>query len=151
MRTRWRRRARYNASSGINSLPGKIKSGGITNLLGLNSAETLAGKGAAVYGSSVTTNLSGRVVAVLPSGNLVVEAERVINMNHEKQTIMLRGVVRRGDIGPNNMVASDCRRRSRTGDQGQGRGLGRRAPAPSGSAHHLIAGFLDGFLSELMK
>ena len=38
----------------------------------------------------------------------MIEAERVINMNNEKQTIVLRGVVRRGDIGPNNMVASDC-------------------------------------------
>lgn len=55
----------------------------------------------------MTTTLAGRVVAVLASGNLVVEAERVINMNHEKQTIVLRGVVRRGDIGPNNTVASN--------------------------------------------
>ncbi len=28
-------------------------------------------------------------------------------MNNEKQTIILRGIVRRGDIGPNNTVASD--------------------------------------------
>jgi flagellar L-ring protein precursor FlgH len=55
----------------------------------------------------VTTTLAGRVVAVLASGNLVVEAERVINMSHEKQTIILRGLVRRGDIGPNNTVASN--------------------------------------------
>jgi len=56
----------------------------------------------------VSTNLAGQVVAVLASGNLVVEAERIINMNNEKQTIILRGVVRRGDIGPNNQVASDA-------------------------------------------
>ena len=55
----------------------------------------------------MTTTLAGRVVAALPSGNLVIEAERVINMNNEKQTILLRGVVRRGDIGPNNTVASN--------------------------------------------
>jgi flagellar L-ring protein FlgH len=94
-------------SSGITSLPGKIKVGGVSNLLGLNSSEALAGKGAASTATSVTTNLSGQVVAVLASGNLVVEAKRIINMNNEKQTILLRGVVRRGDIGPNNMVASD--------------------------------------------
>ena len=97
----------FNASSGITALPGKLKVGGLANLIGLNSAESLAGQGAASTATNVTTNLSGRVVAVLASGNLVVEAERVINMNHEKQTIVLRGVVRRGDIGPNNMVASD--------------------------------------------
>ena len=96
-----------NSGSGISSLPGKINVGGVTNLLGLNSTEALSGKGAASTATSVTTNLSGRVVAVLASGNLVVEAERTINMNNEKQTIFLRGVVRRGDIGPNNTVASD--------------------------------------------
>lgn len=94
-------------SSGISSLPGRINVGGVSNLLGLNSSEALAGKGAASTATSVFTNLAGRVVAVLPSGNLVVEARRIINMNNEKQTIMLRGVVRRGDIGPTNMVASD--------------------------------------------
>ncbi|MGB8013638.1 MAG: flagellar basal body L-ring protein FlgH [Terriglobales bacterium] len=94
-------------SSGISSLPGKIKVGGVTSLLGLNSSEALSGKGAASTATSVTTNLSGRVVAVLAGGELVVEAERKIEMNNEKQTIVLRGVVRRGDIGPNNTVASD--------------------------------------------
>jgi flagellar L-ring protein FlgH len=97
----------FSANSGITALPGKINVGGLANLIGLNSSEALAGQGAASTATNVTTNLSGRVVAVLASGNLVVEAERIINMNHEKQTIILRGVVRRGDIGPNNMVASD--------------------------------------------
>jgi flagellar L-ring protein precursor FlgH len=97
-----------NTSSGISSLPGKINVGGVSSLLGLNSSETLSGKGAASTATNVTTNLSGRVVAVLPSGAMVVEAERIINMNNEKQTIILRGIVRRGDIGPNNTVASDA-------------------------------------------
>lgn len=96
-----------NTSSGISALPGRIKVSGVTNLLGLNSSETLSGKSQASSATSVTTNLSGRVVAVLSSGNLVIEAERVINMSNEKQTIVLRGVVRRGDIGPNNAIASD--------------------------------------------
>jgi flagellar L-ring protein precursor FlgH len=97
----------FSANSGITSLPGKLKTAGVTNLLGLNSTETLSGKGQASSATSVTTTLAGRVVAVLPSGNLVIEAERIINMNHEKQNIVLRGVVRRGDIGPNNTVASN--------------------------------------------
>jgi len=97
----------YSASSGVDSLPGKINVGGAANLLGLHSAETLAGKGQASSSSSVTTTLAGRVAAVLANGNLVIEAERVIHMNNEKQTIVLRGLVRRGDIGPNNTVASN--------------------------------------------
>ena len=97
----------YNTSSGINSLPGRIKTGGVNSLLGLQSAETLAGKSAADSSSTLTTTLAGRVVAVVAGGNLVIEAERVINMNNEKQTIKLRGLVRRGDIGPGNTVASN--------------------------------------------
>jgi len=111
----------YNASSGVNSLPGKLKTGGVANLLGLQSSETLSGKGQADSSSSLTTTLAGRVVAVLASGNLVVEAERVINMNHEKQTVVLRGIVRRGDIAPGNTVASNS-----IGDlelEGEGKGV----------------------------
>jgi len=75
--------------------------------LGLNSSEALSGKSQASSATSVTTTLAGRVVAVLASGNLVIEAVRTINMSNEKQNIILRGVVRRGDIGPNNTVASN--------------------------------------------
>jgi flagellar L-ring protein FlgH len=96
----------FNTSSGMDSVP-VIGVGAAQSLLGLHSAETLSGKGQASSATSLTTTLAGRVVAVLPSGNLVVEAERIINMNHEKQTIVLRGIVRRGDIGPNNTVASN--------------------------------------------
>ncbi len=95
----------YSASSGVTALPGGISVSKLANLLGLQSAETLAGQGKGDTSSSLTTTLAGRVVAVLGSGNLVIEAERVIDMNNEKQTIRLRGVVRRGDIGPNNSVA----------------------------------------------
>lgn len=94
-------------SGGIDSVP-VLGTGGAQTLLGLHSSEALAGKGAATTATSVTTILSGRVVALLASGNLVVEAERVIDMNHEKQTIILRGVVRPGDINPNNRVSSDA-------------------------------------------
>ena len=96
----------FNTSSGIDSVP-VVGVGAAQSLLGLHSTDSLSGKSQASSATNVTTNLSGRVVAVLASGNLVVEAERIINMNHEKQTIVLRGVVRRGDIGPNNTVASD--------------------------------------------
>lgn len=97
----------FKASSGIDSLPGRLKTAGVANLLGLHSAETLGGKGQATSTSKLRTSLAGRVVAVLPSGNLVIEAERSIVMNHERQKIVLRGVVRAGDVGPDNTVISN--------------------------------------------
>ncbi len=97
----------FKASSGIDSLPGRLKTAGVANLLGLHSAETLAGKGQATSTSKLRTSLAGRVVAVLPSGNLVIEAERSIVMNHERQNIVLRGVVRPGDVSADNTVVSN--------------------------------------------
>jgi flagellar L-ring protein FlgH len=98
----------FKASSGVDSLPGKLKVGGAASLLGLHSAETLAGKAQASSSSKLRTSLAGRVMAVLPSGNLVVEAERSIVMNNERQNIVVRGVVRPGDIGPDNSVLSNA-------------------------------------------
>ena len=43
---------------------------------------------------------------MLPSGNLVVEAQRKIFMNNQHEDIVIRGVVRPDDIGPNNTVPS---------------------------------------------
>lgn len=97
----------FSASSGVDSLPGKLKTGGVSNLLALHSAESLSGKGQATSTSKLRTTLAGRVVAILPSGNLVISAERSIAMNNERQTIVLRGVVRAGDIGPDNAVISN--------------------------------------------
>ena len=97
----------FKASSGVDSLPARLKTAGVANLLGLHSAETLAGKGQATSSSKLRTALAGRVVAVLPSGNLVIEAERSIVMNNERQNIVLRGVVRPGDVGPDNTVVSN--------------------------------------------
>jgi len=98
----------FSASSGVDSLPGRLKTTGITNLLGLHSAETLSGKGQATSTSKLRTSLAGRVVAVLPSGNLVIAAERSIVMNNERQNIVLRGVVRPGDVGPDNTVVTNA-------------------------------------------
>jgi flagellar L-ring protein FlgH len=97
----------FKASSGVDSLPARLKTTGVANLLGLHSAETLAGKGQATSSSKLRTALSGRVVAVLPSGNLVIEAERSIVMNNERQNIVLRGVVRPGDVSSDNTIVSN--------------------------------------------
>ncbi len=42
----------------------------------------------------------------MPSGNLVVEAQRKIFMNNQHEDVTVRGVVRPGDIGPNNAISS---------------------------------------------
>jgi flagellar L-ring protein precursor FlgH len=97
-----------NANSGITALAGKLNTGGVQQLFSANSASALNGKSQGSTSSSLTDTLSGRVMAVLPTGTLVIEAERQLTMNNEKQTIVLRGLVRRGDIDPTGAVPSNA-------------------------------------------
>ena len=96
------------ANSGISSLPAQLKTANVAGLFSPTSAYSLAGNGQAATTSSLTTSLAGRVVAVLPSGALVIEAERELTMNNERQTVLLRGLVRPGDVAPNGAVASNA-------------------------------------------
>jgi len=95
------------ASSGIAALPGQLKTTGVANLFSPSSTQVLTGKAQATSQTSLSTILTGRVAAVLPSGTLVVEAERAITMNNQHETVILRGLVRPGDLDATNTVASN--------------------------------------------
>jgi flagellar L-ring protein precursor FlgH len=97
----------FSASSGITALPGRIKTGGIANLFSPTSTQALAGKGQATTTTALTTTLTGRVVALLPSGTLVIEAERQLLMDDQRETVILRGLVRPGDLDATNTVISN--------------------------------------------
>ena len=97
----------FSASSGISALGGHIKTSGVQNLFSPNSTQTLAGKAQATSTTALSTTLTGRVAAVLPTGTLVVEAERQIAMNDQRETVILRGLVRPGDLDATNTVASN--------------------------------------------
>jgi flagellar L-ring protein precursor FlgH len=97
----------FSANSGITALPGQLKTAGVANLFSPYSAQVLSGKAQATSQTSLSTMLTGRVAAVLPSGTLVVEAERQITMNNQHETVILRGLVRPGDLDAANTVASN--------------------------------------------
>jgi flagellar L-ring protein precursor FlgH len=96
----------FQTSSAITALPGRIKTGGVDPLLGANSATQLKGQGSASNTSKLLTTISGSVIAVLPNGNLVVEAQREILMNNQHETMFIRGVLRPGDVSPFNTAPS---------------------------------------------
>ena len=50
--------------------------------------------------------MTARVTDVLPNGDLVVEGVREIEINGDRQIVVLTGVVRAADIGPSNVVLS---------------------------------------------
>jgi len=97
----------FSANSGITALPGQLKTTGVASLFSPNSTQVLSGKAQATSQTSLSTTLTGRVAAVLPTGTLVVEAERQITMNNQHETVVLRGLVRPGDLDAANTVLSN--------------------------------------------
>jgi flagellar L-ring protein precursor FlgH len=97
----------FSSQSGITQLLGRVgPTSGIANLFSPNSQTTLNSKGQSDVSRSVQATLAGQIVAVLPNGVLVVQAARSVDVGHERQTIVLRGLVRPGDISPANIVVS---------------------------------------------
>ncbi len=96
----------FNTTSGISGLAGHISTSGLTNLLTAQSSTKLKGAGSTDASTSMNTNLAGQVIAVLPNGNLVVEAERMVAINNQKETMLVRGVLRPGDVRPDNSALS---------------------------------------------
>ncbi|HUK54712.1 MAG TPA: flagellar basal body L-ring protein FlgH [Candidatus Binatia bacterium] len=97
----------FSASSGISAFfgtPGPTS--GIQNLFSPASSQTLNGKGQTALSTTLQSTLAGTVVEVLPNGQLVVQAVREMEVSNEKQTMVLRGVVRPEDLSIGNTVLS---------------------------------------------
>lgn len=95
----------FSTSSAITGVMGRSPAS--TNpLLSGNSSSVLKGQGSTASNTLFQTSLTGQVIAVLPNGNLVVEAGRQIFMNNQHENVVVRGLIRPGDIGPNNTVPS---------------------------------------------
>lgn len=99
----------FNTNSAITGALGNLGvHNRLQNLFAANSAVNLNGQGQSAVNSSLNTTLSGSVVEVLPNGMLVVEAARDMNISNERQTILVRGLVRPGDLAADNSVPSSA-------------------------------------------
>ncbi|MBB5056377.1 flagellar L-ring protein precursor FlgH [Granulicella aggregans] len=96
----------FNAASGITGLVGDIATKGLNPLFNANSTSTLKGSGATASNTTFSTNLTGQIIAVLANGNMVIEAERKIAMNNQHEDLIIRGIVRPGDISSANTIPS---------------------------------------------
>ncbi len=96
------------ASANVTSLAGPLKAKGpLANLANLSGAQDLKGTGETTRESSLTVTLTARVTHVLPNGYLVLEGNKDIIVNSERQQVNVRGVIRWNDVGPTNSVRSD--------------------------------------------
>lgn len=81
--------------------------GALANLTNLQSETALDGTGTTNRSNVFTTTLSGRVVEVLPNGDLVIQADKDVGVNSEKHQVTIRGIVRWNDLNPTNQIRSD--------------------------------------------
>jgi flagellar L-ring protein precursor FlgH len=85
---------------------GLLTKGGQLPALAYNSDAKHAGNGAIADSESIVAEIAVRVIDVLPNGNLVLEGKRDTSFSGERQTIILRGVVRSEDVAKDNTVLS---------------------------------------------
>jgi flagellar L-ring protein FlgH len=97
------------ASAGVGSLFGvtkKVPSIDPGNLVGASSDSKFKGSGATSRSGTLSATITARVLEVLPNGDLVLEGAREIEINGDRQMVVLTGVARPRDVSDQNVVLS---------------------------------------------
>lgn len=96
------------AQASITSLLGpKSVTSALANLANTSGSQQLQGQGTTSRGTTLSTTVTVTVTDVLPNGNLVVQGQKEILVNSERQVITVRGIVRPDDLSSVNSVPSD--------------------------------------------
>jgi flagellar L-ring protein precursor FlgH len=77
-----------------------------TALVAAKTATDFKGAGTTTRAGELTAVMTARVSDVLPNGDMVVEGVREVEINGDRQIVVLSGVVRGVDIDQNNVVLS---------------------------------------------
>jgi flagellar L-ring protein precursor FlgH len=77
-----------------------------TSLIGFGSDSNFKGGGSTNRASELSAVMTARVAEVLPNGDLVLEGIREVEINGDRQIIVLTGVARAQDVGPGNVLLS---------------------------------------------
>lgn len=75
------------------------------NMVTMNSASEVQGKGQVTRQEQITMNVAALVTQVLPNGNLVVQGRQEVRVNNEVRELLIQGIVRPEDITATNTVA----------------------------------------------
>lgn len=92
------------ASLGLSNVYGK----GRPFNLGVNASMVtdFKGAGSTTRGQTIDSTMTVLVVEVQPNGNLTVAGKRESSVNREKEIMVVSGIVRPEDIGPDNSILS---------------------------------------------
>jgi flagellar L-ring protein precursor FlgH len=92
------------------NLEGKLRERGIplvaNNLLDIDSNRNFKGDAKTNRSDSLNASIAAVVTQVLPNGLLVIQGQREVLVNYEKQMLTLQGMVRPEDISAQNTIPS---------------------------------------------
>ena len=74
--------------------------------LGVGASSAHQGQGTSSRSTTITGQMTAKIVSVLPSGNYLIEGNRYVEVNEEKQTVEVTGEIRPDDISSENTVSS---------------------------------------------
>jgi flagellar L-ring protein precursor FlgH len=117
----------HDQKAGLLTLPfvsGKLLERGIdltaTGLANTSSDRSFAGDGKTNRKDSLNASIAAVVTQVLPNGLMVIQGQREVLVNYEKQVLTLQGIVRPEDISAQNTIASSKIAEARIAYAGQG-------------------------------
>ena len=92
------------------NLEGKLKERGIplgsANLVNTSSDRSFSGDAKTDRKDSLTASIAAVVTQVMPNGLLVIQGQREVLVNYEKQVMTLQGLIRPEDITSQNTIGS---------------------------------------------
>jgi flagellar L-ring protein precursor FlgH len=77
-----------------------------TSVVSATASTTFKGSGQTTRSGELSAVITARVAEVLPNGDLALEGVREVEINGDRQIIVLTGVIRTADVGPGNVVPS---------------------------------------------
>jgi flagellar L-ring protein FlgH len=83
--------------------------GGVLNSpsqIGIGASSAAQGQGTSSRSTTVTGEMTAKILSVLPNGNYLIDGSRYVEVNDEKQTIEVTGEIRADDISKENTVSS---------------------------------------------
>jgi len=99
-----------NATAGVNSVFGLEKKvpGFVTpaDLVSMGADTGFQGGGTTTRAGQLSAVIAARVAEVLPNGDLVLEGVREVEINGDRQVVVLTGIARVADVGPGNVLPS---------------------------------------------
>ncbi|MCH2038964.1 MAG: flagellar basal body L-ring protein FlgH [Rickettsiales bacterium] len=98
-------------------LPGSVDR---SSLLNISSSTTNSGTGTIEREEQIETEIAAMITQILPNGNLFINGDQQIRVNHEVRNITVSGIINPSDIASDNSIDSNMIAEARISYGGKG-------------------------------